>query len=1428
MKLRKLAILLVIIFQFSSSIIWVVAVNNTKVKQISQVKKIDNPKKPPIIFIPWIVWSWYAEDKQVWYDNKWNKNEGTTRGDYGSRNVYRDIKRWIPDPITHVYDPILYWFINNGYSLADVYYDSPNDIRIDNEDPNGKVYVLWYDWKRDWRISATVLNNLVWKIKVRLKEYNYYESNNINIVAHSMWWIVARSFLSDMCAKIFVDNKISGVVYKQWYNLNSLSNWIIAEPEYDTCSNSNWTIKNLVTIWTPNNGAPKAFFPWIYWRTMEVFWKQVWGWLWTQIWATTPTDFYEEFHGFRNNLKNWIIWLAQLIPSVSKDSWQNYLYNNKGNKIDPPKNKFLEILNSEENIKKISDKLWSNWLIYFSNQWSNNTWDYSDFEKSIDKIKLPIDKWAPIDIYSQFSPTVDDIYWEDWKFSTQWFWDWTVPTKYALLVSNTWKFFNWNTWSINSSWINTNIWNNNAQWFYNKFTTNSWTTIIMNNIKYREIKCDLKDWKLAIQIPYVQWWDKNELDPKEYEINWFYHDIQTSIWYKMNNFCQHTNLPTASSPYLLRDLWIIENISIKKFTKWLYLSNYFSLIIKKAQFLQNQDSLSNTVWINNNAKLQKSFDNGIKVNTLDNLWSSYAVAEYDILSPINLVIQDSQGRRIWVDPDTWRIINEIPWAWTSGNTEWSWEPEVFFIPTPKWEKHKILSYWTDNGEYHIRISNPSSDTWAVVIAWDAKKAFIDDYKVEFKDQIAFTNTTLETPATIDNVSGDKIVTFENKFLFKYAVNWNRTNVAGIRYKLNDLPEQKEEPIDWEINFENLVKWENKFEVYLVDKNWNKLTNKEADILVNISYRDEISYNNSNISVNPDISTLPTQKQNELIIKYIEQKNKTTINQQSQTYKWVNLKTGELQLKRDIKFSLPFSLYYSSNPVISSDLWLGWNHSYDSSFYYYELTWEFWVILPDGNANIFSLDNSLRYSPKYNNWLTASIDENNLDLLIVTNVSWDKYYFNKDTKKLIKINFKEYWEVNIYYNYKWISKVVWFWNALFFNYNDNAKFASIYDIYGNILNVSRNSDDLLEEYSYNKMKTDIGYNNAKILSYIDWISYNFNNNKIQNTQDENFYIIDYSSNIWKKKLDWKDEKFSEVKLDLDSIWNIKKITDWTWVISYEYSTWWMLWKINWEQIFNTYFDRSFKNYNTSLFGLVEGKYVKNNIPEIALIQWLDNNLYSFDSTNIYQILPNGKFKNLSVKDLNNIWSIFVTKKWDIYITDGWFIKKYSNWKLSILAWNIDKKQTTFVNNSSSGSVLLENTYHIAVDESKNIIYFTEKYNKWLKMLMTNNKTRQCLVSTDKEFNNTYINGLYFTGGELVVNSMDSDIDAIILDNQMIFSRIYDIWLDWLITRINNLSDNAKKKVIVQLDKYYERINNEQEWFNKDKMSYMINRLIEGVR
>lgn len=91
-------------------------------RQCKNVKEADYPT----IFIPGIWASWYSS---YGYDQS-------------------QVKRWIPDPLTRVYDTLFYTFKQYGYTLEDVFYDDEFNVRIE-WNPKGAMYLFGYDWKKD-------------------------------------------------------------------------------------------------------------------------------------------------------------------------------------------------------------------------------------------------------------------------------------------------------------------------------------------------------------------------------------------------------------------------------------------------------------------------------------------------------------------------------------------------------------------------------------------------------------------------------------------------------------------------------------------------------------------------------------------------------------------------------------------------------------------------------------------------------------------------------------------------------------------------------------------------------------------------------------------------------------------------------------------------------------------------------------------------------------------------------------------------------------------------------------------------------------------------------------------------------------------------------------------------------------------------------
>jgi len=131
----------------------------------------------PTIFIPGILASWYSQES------------------------YNDtsIKRWIPDPITNSYDTLFNTFKQNWYELKDVFYKDEFNTYIE-WNPKQSLYLFWYDWKKDNKITAKLLRDLILKIRLKYEEENGCDIETVNIIAHSMWWLVARAMLEDMCA----------------------------------------------------------------------------------------------------------------------------------------------------------------------------------------------------------------------------------------------------------------------------------------------------------------------------------------------------------------------------------------------------------------------------------------------------------------------------------------------------------------------------------------------------------------------------------------------------------------------------------------------------------------------------------------------------------------------------------------------------------------------------------------------------------------------------------------------------------------------------------------------------------------------------------------------------------------------------------------------------------------------------------------------------------------------------------------------------------------------------------------------------------------------------------------------------------------------------------------------------------------------------
>jgi len=246
----------------------------------------DNTCKPwtydekdiPTIFIPWILASWYSEE--------WNDKE--------------NVKRWIPDPITHVYDPLFFTFKRAWYRIADVFYKDQFNLDI-VWDPKWSLYLFGYDWKKDNKITATLLTQLIWKIYKKYEKYNWCNIWKVNIIAHSMWWLVARAMLEDICVKYWKNNGEYKTISK--YNSDE-KEWTLETFTQTSCTNpyptpSTWTkiiVNNLITISTPHRWSPKSLPLWEKWNLDQVEKFFVAIPLQIQLWSITNKSLYKTIH----------------------------------------------------------------------------------------------------------------------------------------------------------------------------------------------------------------------------------------------------------------------------------------------------------------------------------------------------------------------------------------------------------------------------------------------------------------------------------------------------------------------------------------------------------------------------------------------------------------------------------------------------------------------------------------------------------------------------------------------------------------------------------------------------------------------------------------------------------------------------------------------------------------------------------------------------------------------------------------------------------------------------------------------------------------------------------------------------------------------------------------------------------------------------
>lgn len=778
------------------------------------------------------------------------------------------------------------------------------------------------------------------------------------------------------------------------------------------------------------------------------------------------------------------------------------------------------------------------------------------------------------------------------------------------------------------------------------------------------------------------------------------------------------------------------------------------------------------------------------------------------------IISDNINSNIWETIVDWFEFN----IWFSTNIHLTWDN---ITKTTNSNKQTVYKIKTKDWKVKINFTVDSNkDTWLISVY----NSYTDNMPT------SQWNISFDVKSSKKEVLPPKNLTIKNNVIY-----WQKSEDAQVNWYVLYLKKTGSKdflPFDnWNLKSPRLFVWE----LYstwqyreIVDfKSWDEfdIALKSIDIFWNLSdfsnivtfkyyeqclqepdcrwkfyspFNDNSSDNNSNNIPNKNISEQQTV---ENIINYIEKFNKQFLDNNSNTYKWVDINYWSLRLKKYFKLTAPFNLFYNSNSILNSHLWIGWNTSFDYFFNYYETKWEFSVILPDGNANIFSIDNSLQFKTKYSNWISATQDKDDLDVIIVSNPYWDKFYFNKNANKLTKIFYKNYWEIRLEYSYNWISKVIWENSVIFINYNDNWQILKITDNNWNSISFIFNDSKYLISINYNWSKELISYYNTGLLKDIWWTKYLFDNNKVINIQDNYYYDIDYNNKTFSKKYSYNDNIISKIQIKTDNNWIITSINEWSWILLYTYKNDWQI-QI-WKNLISPY--QVSQSNNNTFFTINSNWYIINSKNDKTFVLWNNKQIFSFDDKNIYRLLPNWKFLNLWIKDLNNVSSLYIANNWDIYITDSNYIKLFHNWTTKIIYWKNNKEPLSY----------------ITVDETSNTIYFTEKYNKWIKVLKDNQ------INSLDESKNIYVNWLGYFEWKLTVNSFGNWDKPVTLNNEIIFD--YLLWdsLNKLTDKINNLSSDKKSEIVNKLLALSKNLKQTQYSFNKDRILYIIKTLLNWI-
>lgn len=654
----------------------------------------------PIIIIPGIMGSWYSEsgcNKSVSNEKKL-KNDIEDCGNFG-------VKRWILDPILGSYDPLIFGIKQEqGYKIGDVYYTESNQLKL-HKDQNAKkrVYLFGYDWKKDNAFNAYLLNQLVGLVldKSDIKDL---PDKRVHIIAHSMGGLVSRAFLSNICGDYSTTDR-EDFHAKKTANGKIEHVWKSNKKE---CTNRKY-VDQFISVGTPHRGSPSAYTSWVNGDLKEAVKGHVMekGVFDIQLDVYSDYSKYEAIHGHSVYQPKGIVGVGQLIPDVY--DYLSVLKFNPGKVLDNRRKCSITRQYDFFNINCYSKTPAKNYPKNDFLEAINSTAAVEEFFKNVKKYHLFYSRYSE-DLNTQYKFIAEDnelskgLY-DSWSKDTSWIRDNSDRSKFSVPMD---------------------MFESTTRNHAGDGTVQLWGAVLPH-------KTSLLDNKIVSSS------EKIETHPVDCLSN--INDPSTikseiSGLDDPMNYCTHQTLTTGAYTGISKVLFKNE-VPKYKLTKILGYANFAT--IKGLSFdkgVSNDDQLD-SFYSTSDTESRYGYtltDSSIEKNSGGN--KANALLRYDILSPINLMITDSRGRKIGIDPNTHRIINEIPGAWTSGDTEGSGEPEVFIIPEETGVTHSLQTTATGSGPYHIAVSILTPDQALeikAVIPGTAKPGIQDNYEVTFQD-----------------------------------------------------------------------------------------------------------------------------------------------------------------------------------------------------------------------------------------------------------------------------------------------------------------------------------------------------------------------------------------------------------------------------------------------------------------------------------------------------------------------------------------------------------------------------------------------------------------------------------------------------------------------------------------------------------------------